>query len=258
VPDPATADLDDEARVREGSPAEAGGPTGTAPVDAAPAADQSGPTAQSDQAAQSDQTDRVAELVADLQRLQAEYVNYKRRVDRDRDLVLQNAKFSVLSALLPVLDDVDRAREHGELVGGFRAVAESLERVVAGEGLVRFGEPGDEFDPRVHEALMHALSPQATTTTCDKVVQAGYRIGDRVVRPALVTVVDPDPDAASAHEPAAGAAPAGTPEEGRADEGRADEGRAGEGRVDPWLDTEGRPHLTGGPGAGDAPGAGSH
>jgi molecular chaperone GrpE len=255
--------------MREGSPAEAGGPTGTGPVDAAPAADQSGPTAQSDQTAQGDrtaqgdQTDRVAELVADLQRLQAEYVNYKRRVDRDRDLVLQNAKFSVLSALLPVLDDVDRAREHGELVGGFRAVAESLERVVAGEGLVRFGEPGDEFDPRVHEALMHALSPEATTTTCDKVVQAGYRIGDRVVRPALVTVVDPDPDAASAGEPAAAAEPAGATDEGRAGEGRAgegraDEGQAGEGRVDPWLDTEGRPHLTGGPGAGDAPGAGSH
>lgn len=138
---------------------------------------------------------RIGELTSDLQRLQAEYVNYKRRVDRDRDLVLQNAKFAILSALLPVLDDVDRAREHGELTGGFRAVAESLERIVTGEGLVKFGASGDAFDPRLHEALMHALSPDVVTTTCDRIVQAGYQFGDRVVRPALVTVVDPDPSA---------------------------------------------------------------
>ena len=138
---------------------------------------------------------RVKELTADLQRLQAEYVNYKRRVDRDRELVLQNAKYSILSALLPVLDDIDRAREHEELDGGFKAIAESLERIVSGEGLVKFGASGDPFDPRHHEALMHSLSPHVTTTTCDKVVQAGYQLGDRVVRPALVTVVDPDPDA---------------------------------------------------------------
>ncbi len=135
---------------------------------------------------------RAAELTADLQRVQAEFVNYKRRVDRDRELVKQNATFSVLSALLPVLDDVDRAREHGELNGGFKAVAEALERVVAGQGLEKFGTPGDPFDPRVHEALMHGLSTEVDTTTCDKIVQAGYRVGERVVRPAMVTVVDPD------------------------------------------------------------------
>ena len=140
---------------------------------------------------------RIKELTADLQRLQAEYVNYKRRVDRDRDLVLQNAKFTILSALLPVLDDLDRAREHGELSGGFKAVADSLERIVSGEGLVKYGAQGDPFDPRLHEALMHSLSPEVTTTTCDKIVQAGYQIGGRVVRPAMVTVVDPDPDAAA-------------------------------------------------------------
>ncbi len=138
----------------------------------------------------------VSGLTDDLKRLQAEYVNYKRRVDRDRDLVLQNAKFSVLSALLPVLDDVDRAREHGELEGGFKAVAESLERIVAGQGLVKFGASGDEFDPRLHEALMHAHSKDVTTTTCQDIVSAGYKIGDRVVRPARVTVVDPEPAAA--------------------------------------------------------------
>jgi molecular chaperone GrpE len=137
----------------------------------------------------------VAALTGDLQRLQAEYLNYKRRVDRDRDLVKQNATFSVLTGLLPVLDDIDRAREHGEVEGGFKAVADSLERIVAGLGLEKFGEPGDEFDPNLHEALMHAHSPDVTTTTCQNIVHAGYRIGDRVVRPARVTVVDPEPAA---------------------------------------------------------------
>jgi molecular chaperone GrpE len=137
----------------------------------------------------------VAALTGDLQRLQAEYVNYKRRVDRDRELVKQNATFAVLTGLLPVLDDIDRAREHGELEGGFKAVADSLERTVAALGLEKFGEPGDEFDPNLHEALMHAHSPDVTTTTCQNIVHAGYRIGDRVVRPARVTVVDPEPAA---------------------------------------------------------------
>jgi molecular chaperone GrpE len=143
---------------------------------------------------------RVAELTADLQRLQAEYVNYKRRVDRDRELVQQNARFTILSALLPLLDDVDRAREHGELEGGFKAVAESLERIVAGQGLVKFGSPGDEFDPRRHEALMHGHSPDVTTSTCQTIVQAGYTLGDRVVRPAMVTVVDPEQPESSGGE----------------------------------------------------------
>jgi molecular chaperone GrpE len=135
----------------------------------------------------------VAGLTNDLQRLQAEYVNYKRRVDRDRELVLENAKFSVLASLLPVLDDLDRAREHGELEGGFKAVADALERIVSGQGLLKFGAPGDAFDPRLHEALMHSHSPDVTTTTCQNIVTAGYKIGDRVVRPARVTVVDPEP-----------------------------------------------------------------
>ena len=137
---------------------------------------------------------KVGSLTEDLQRLQAEYVNYKRRVDRDRELVKQNAVFSVLSSMLPVLDDLDRAREHGELEGGFKAVADSLERIVAAHGLVKFGAPGDEFDPRFHEALMHAHSAEVTTTTCQNIVSAGYMIGERVVRPAKVTVVDPEPE----------------------------------------------------------------
>jgi molecular chaperone GrpE len=170
----------------------------------------------------------VAALTNDLQRLQAEYVNYKRRVDRDRELVLENAKFAILSSLLPVLDAVDRAREHGELEGGFKAVADALERVVEGQGLVKFGKPGDEFDPRFHEALMHSHSPDVTTTTCQNVVSAGYQIGERVVRPARVTVVDPVDDA-PAPEPGTGsdAGPDVGPDAGSA--GAADPGPQGQG-----------------------------
>jgi molecular chaperone GrpE len=134
----------------------------------------------------------LAERTLDLQRLQAEYLNYKRRVERDRELVKQNATFSVLGGLLPVLDDIDRAREHGELEGGFKAVADSLDRTVTALGLTKFGAKGDEFDPNVHEALMHGHSPDVTTTTVDVVAHAGYRIGDRVVRAAKVTVLDPE------------------------------------------------------------------
>ncbi|QIK68681.1 nucleotide exchange factor GrpE [Nocardioides sp. HDW12B] len=170
---------------------------GEAPGTGAAAGD-AGDAATAPGSAASETEVRAAELTADLQRVQAEFLNYKRRVDRDRELVKQNATFTVLSALLPVLDDVDRAREHGELSGGFKAVAEALERVVAGQGLDKFGTPGDAFDPRLHEALMHGLSSEVDTTTCDKIVQAGYRIGERVVRPAMVTVVDPDPSGAAA------------------------------------------------------------
>lgn len=146
----------------------------------------------------------ISELTGDLQRLQAEYLNYKRRVDRDRELVLKNSKIAVLNALLPVLDDIDRAREHEELAGGFKAVAEGVERVVTDAGLVKFGAPGDEFDPRLHEALSHSYTDDVTTTTCQHVVQAGYELGDRVVRPAKVVVADPAPvDAAEAADEAA-------------------------------------------------------
>jgi molecular chaperone GrpE len=134
----------------------------------------------------------LAERTLDLQRLQAEFLNYKRRVERDRELVKQNSIYAVLSGLLPVLDDIDRAREHGELEGGFKAVADSLERSVSGLGLSKFGAKGDEFDPNLHEALMHGHSPDVTTTTVDVVAHAGYRIGDRVLRAAKVTVLDPE------------------------------------------------------------------
>ena len=135
---------------------------------------------------------QLAERTADLQRLQAEFLNYKRRVERDRDLIAQNATYRVLVPIIDVLDTVDRARQHGELDEGFAAVADQLERVVSGLGLTKFGTPGDPFDPNVHEALSHVgEDPDVEVTTCQMIAKAGYRIGDRVVRAAQVLVVDP-------------------------------------------------------------------
>jgi molecular chaperone GrpE len=134
----------------------------------------------------------LAERTVDLQRIQAEYVNYKRRVDRDRELVRENATYAALAPIIEVLDTIDRAREHGELEAGFQTVADQLERVVANAGLVKYGEPGDAFDPRLHEALSHiGEDPDVEVTTCKVIAKAGYRIGERVVRAAQVLVVDP-------------------------------------------------------------------
>jgi molecular chaperone GrpE len=134
----------------------------------------------------------LAERTADLQRLQAEYLNYKRRVDRDRELVRENATYAALAPIVDVLDTIDRAREHGDLDEGFQAVADQLERVVSNAGLVKYGEPGDTFDPRLHEALSHiGEDPEVEVTTCKVIAKAGYRIGQRVVRAAQVLVVDP-------------------------------------------------------------------
>jgi molecular chaperone GrpE len=137
----------------------------------------------------------LAELTSDLQRLQAEFLNYKRRVERDRDLVRQNAVFTVLTPMLDVLDSIDRAREAGELDGGFKGVAEQLERIVNGLGLTKFGAPGDPFDPTRHEALSHiGVDPEVDVVTCKTIAKSGYLIGDRVVRAAQVLVVDPAPE----------------------------------------------------------------
>lgn len=134
----------------------------------------------------------LEERTLDLQRTQAEYLNYKRRVDRDRDLIRENATYAALTPIVDVLDNIDRAREHEPLEGGFKAVAEQLERIVTGLGLVKFGEVGDAFDPTVHEALSHiGTDPEVSVTTCKVVAKAGYKIGDRVVRAAQVLVVDP-------------------------------------------------------------------
>ena len=135
---------------------------------------------------------QLAERTADLQRVTAEYANYRKRVDRDRLAVREQALANVLNALLPVLDDIGRAREHGELVGGFKSVAESLESAVTKLGLSSFGTEGEPFDPTVHEALTHSYSADVTEPTCVHILQPGYMVGERILRPARVAVAEPD------------------------------------------------------------------
>jgi molecular chaperone GrpE len=189
-------------------------PDGAEPKDASPSSEEGaapagdgvqtvGLTAQLDQVRTA-----LNERTGDLQRLQAEYQNYRRRVERDRATVKEIAVAGLLSELLPVLDDVGRARDHGELVGGFKSVAESLETVVAKLGLQQFGKEGEPFDPTIHEALMHSYAPDVTETTCVAILQPGYRIGERTIRPARVAVAEPQP----------GATPAAAKEEKATDE----------------------------------------
>ena len=140
-------------------------------------------------------TTLAADLTRDLQRLQAEYVNYKKRVDRDRELHRDMAVSGVIEALLPVLDDIHLARQHGDLeVGPFAAIAEKLENTLTKFGVERFGQPGDAFDPTVHEALMHTeaeLAEGTEVTTVVQVLQPGYKMGERLIRAARVAVADP-------------------------------------------------------------------
>jgi molecular chaperone GrpE len=141
----------------------------------------------------------LAERTADLQRLQAEYANYRKRVDRDRAAVRENAVAGALTELLPVLDAIGQAREHGELSGGFKSVADSLQAALTKLGLVSYGQRGDAFDPKIHEALTHSYSPDVTEDTCVEVLQPGYRVGERILRPARVAVAEPatGPDGSS-------------------------------------------------------------
>ncbi len=155
---------------------------------AAPAGPAAGPVAEA--------TDQVVELTADLQRLSAEYANYRRRVERDRLASAELATAAVLHALLPVLDDIDRARRHDDLSGAFGAVAEQLEGTLAKVGLTGFGEVGDHFDPNRHEAVMHSISVEVDQPTCVDVMRRGYALGERLLRPAMVAVAEP------ANEPA--------------------------------------------------------
>ncbi len=133
----------------------------------------------------------LSERTADVQRVHAEYANYRKRVDRDRELVRDQAAAAVLVELLTILDDIDRAREHDELTGGFKSVAEALEATVDKLGLERYGTAGEPFDPNVHEALIHSEDDSVTETTCIAVLQPGYRYAGRVLRPARVAVADP-------------------------------------------------------------------
>ena len=181
---PADAAQDDaEPKAADSAKEEAAAPAGDSAQDVAL-------LAQLDQARKA-----LDERTADLQRLQAEFQNYRRRVERDRIAVKEIAVANLLAELLPVLDDIGRAREHGELVGGFKSVAESLETVAAKMGLQQFGKEGEPFDPTIHEALMHSYAPDVTETTCVAILQPGYRIGERTIRPARVAVAEPQPGA---------------------------------------------------------------
>ena len=133
----------------------------------------------------------LEERTRDLQRVQAEYANYRKRADRDRLAAGELAVGRTLSELLPVLDDIDRARAHGDLTGALKAVADHLEAVFAKLGLVAFGEVGDAFDPAVHEAVMHDESDTVTEPTCTSILRRGYQHGERLLRPAMVGVTDP-------------------------------------------------------------------
>lgn len=197
------------AEAQQGGPDGAGGsPAG------ARRAEGTGPGASGDGDANSSLAGRLEETrkalderTKDLQRLQAEYQNYRRRVERDRVAVKEIANANLLTELLPVLDDIGRARDHEELVGGFKSVAESLETVVAKMGLMQFGKEGEPFDPLIHEALMHSYSPDVSETTCVQILQPGYRIGERTIRPARVAVAEPQPGASSGSQAKEGEKP---------------------------------------------------
>jgi molecular chaperone GrpE len=145
---------------------------------------------------------QLDERTGDLQRLTAEYANYRKRVDRDRESVLTSAKAALAGELLSVLDDVERAAAHGDLTGAFKSVADKLVATLQRAGLAPFGQDGEPFDPSVHEAVQHDTSPDVTEPTVTAVLRRGYRLGERVLRAALVAVTDHEPGNSPAGEPA--------------------------------------------------------
>ena len=151
-------------------------------------------------------TAEVAERTADLQRISAEYANYRRRVDRDREVVLVNARAQFVGDLLTVLDDVERAGAHGDLTGPFKSVADKLVSVVQKLGLEPFGTEGEPFDPSVHEAVQHETADVTgpSVTVLSAVLRRGYRIGDRVLRPAMVAVTERADDGTTTETPPEG------------------------------------------------------
>ena len=135
--------------------------------------------------------DKVSELTADLQRITAEYANYRKRVDRDRELIRDMSTSVALEQLIPILDDISRAREHGDLTGTFSTVADALSTVTKRLGLVEFGKVDEDFDPSIHEALSTMEDESVASQKVGTVAQVGYKVGERILRPARVVVKQP-------------------------------------------------------------------
>jgi molecular chaperone GrpE len=163
-------------------------------VDEAPAAQ---PTATAPANAGGDVAAQLAERTEDLQRVTAEYANYRRRVDRDRSLVVDQAAERFAAQLFPIVDDIERARDHDELTGGFKLVADRILGLLDGLGVEPFGVAGDPFDPSAHEAVIHDTSSEVSVPTATTVLRQGFRRGDRVLRTAMVAVTDPESPAAA-------------------------------------------------------------
>ena len=145
--------------------------------------------AENTEAAEPDAIDRELEIFQDLQRLQADFVNYRARVERDRGVERQLAVAETLKAFLPVLDDLDRAQAHGDLNDGpMLAIAQKLRAAGEKLGLIVFGEKGEKFDPEIHEALVRNVSAEVTEPTVADVIERGYKVGERLLRPAKVAV----------------------------------------------------------------------
>ncbi len=187
-------------------PAGTSGPTSDSPANAAageqmsehetPVAEQ--PAAAPPTGGNGDLASQLAERTEDLQRVSAEYANYRRRVDRDRSLVVDQAAERFALQLFPIIDDIERARDHGDLTGAFKVVADRVLGLVDGLGVTAFGKAGDVFDPALHEAVMHDTSPDVDVPTATTVLRQGFRRGDRVLRTAMVAVTDPETPAPAA------------------------------------------------------------
>ena len=150
------------------------------------------PTAAPPTGGNGDLASQLAERTDDLQRVSAEYANYRRRVDRDRSLVVDQAAERFALQLFPIVDDIERARDHGDLTGAFKVVADRVLGLVDGLGVSAFGKAGDVFDPALHEAVMHDTSSEVDVPTATTVLRQGFRRGDRVLRTAMVAVTDPE------------------------------------------------------------------
>jgi molecular chaperone GrpE len=158
-----------------------------------------------------DATRQLAERTEDLQRVTAEFANYRRRVDRDRQLVVDQAAERFAAQLFPIVDDIERARDHGDLTGAFKVVADRVLGLLDGLGVETFGQAGDPFDPALHEAVLHDTSAEVTVPTATTVLRPGFRRGERVLRTAMVGVTDPEhPTAAPTDGAASEGAAAGS------------------------------------------------